>query len=685
MVPRTSATPVPGSFASGGTSRLSLGALGFELTPEQLRTRGSAQLKAAERAARALAVGSGPRTVPGFLEPLDAVLHDVRNLSNHGTLLFCGHPDEPGRAAGRELSEAADALLHRLLLDPGLYDGLRQLDLGEEGAAAKYAVEKMLRAMRRAGVEKDAVTRDKLLSLNHQVDQVSNEFMANVANRPRGIELASADELEGLPSDYRAAHPPGSDGRVHLSTRYPDVFPILRYADRAEVRRRMFLEFLNRGYPENEPVLARLLALRHELARTLGYPSYAAFATEDKMVETPEAVDRLLSRVVALVAPGADDDRANWLARKQRSDPAATQLEPWDAAGWGAGYYDTKVRTEQFGVDLREVRRFLPYVRVREGLFALCRELFELDLRPAPPTPVWHPSVECYDAYRSGRLIGRIYLDLAPREGKFGHAACFGVRDGGAGRELPQVALLCNLFDASVPTERARLEYVHLVTLFHEFGHLLHHLFAGEVRWTYNSPSDMERDFIEAPSQLFEEWARDPATLARFAADPETGEAAPRELFERMRASEALGRATSYLRQVALSEVSLRFYARDPAGFDPPQLARELWRKYFRPWPEELHFEAAFEHLTMYSACYYTYVWSVVIARDLLRPFLERGSLTDPEVARRYAREILSIGSERRAADSVHAFLGREFSFDAFESWVRARPAPAGLHPPTSG
>lgn len=658
--------------------RLTLGSLTFDLTPEQVHERGRAALAAVGRAIDELKVTVGPRSIERFLEPLDRALHEARNLSNHGTLLFCGHPEEAGRTAGRELSEAADAFLHGLLLDPKLYEGLRELELADADPASRFAVDKMLRAMRRAGVEKDGATREHLLHLGQEIDQVSNQFMANVANLPRELVLDSPSQLGGLPEDYRTAHPPGADGKIRLNTRYPDAFPVLRYADSADVRRRMFSEFLRRAYPENEPVLARLLALRYELASVLGYPNYAAYALEDRMVETPAAVEQLLDRVVGLTETGAAEDRASWLARKRRSEPATTGLEPWDAAFWGPGYYDTKIRTEEFGVDLREVRAYLPYARVRDGLFALCRELFDLELRPVPEAPAWHPTVEVFDAHRGGRLIGRIYLDLSPRTGKFGHAACFGVRDGGEGRELPQVALLCNFFDAKAPAEQARLEFGHLVTLFHEFGHLLHHLFSGEVRWAYNSQSDIERDFIEAPSQLFEEWARDPATLARFAFDPDTGRAAPRELLERLRGSDALGRATAYLRQVVLSEISFRLYAQDPNGLDPARLTREVYLRHFRPWPEEFHLEAAFEHLTMYSACYYTYVWSVVIARDLLQPFHERGSLTDAEVARRYASEILSIGSQRKAADSVRAFLGRDFGFDSFERWLSERPRRPG-------
>jgi thimet oligopeptidase len=658
------------SVAAASGARLTLGPLGFGLVPEALRRKGLAELDAAKAQLEQLLGRSGEPTVDGFLVPLNDVVLRVRNVSSHGTLIFAGHPDETGRTAGREVFEAAEAFLHALRLNERLYAALRALGLSGADPATRFAIDKLLRAMRRSGVEKDAATRSRLLELNREIDLVANEFEENIAKLERGFDLESPKDLAGLPDDYRASHAPGKDGRVRITTRYSDCFPVLKYADRSDVRRQMLYEFLRRAYPENLPVLRRLLALRHELAVALGYPNYAAFVLEDKMLDKPEAVRELLDRLEALLGPGARRDLDRFLARKQRSEPGASHLDPWDAAFWGGGYYDEKIRSEEFGVDLRTLRKYLPYTRVREGLFALCRELFGLEFRPSPSAEVWHPSVESFEVFREGRLLGRIFLDLAPRPGKYSHAACFGVRDGDPGRELPQTALLCNFFDPTTPPDRARLEYGSVVTFFHEFGHLLHHLFSGQQRWAFNSQGDLERDFIEAPSQLFEEWARDPATLARFAADPDTGEVVPRQLLERLRASEALGRPSGYLRQVALARISFDLYVQDPGGLDPSRVAGEIYRRYFEPWPDDYHLEASFGHLTGYSAFYYTYLWSMVIARDLLRPFLERGSLTDPATARRYAREILSTGSERPAAESIRAFLGRDFSFEAFERWV---------------
>lgn len=658
-----------------------LGELPFDLAPEEMARRGSTVLVAARGELARLALGSGPPTLDGFLEPLNATLTEVRDLGYHGSLLFAVHPDASTRTAGKDLSEAADRFYHEFRLNGRLYERLRGLDLASEDAATRFAVEKMLREMRRAGVEKDDAARARLLELNRGIDETSNRFMENIANLERFVEVAPQPGLAGLPEDYRAAHPPDGGGKIRITTKYPDFGPVMAYADDAELRRRLLHEFLNRAYPENAPVLDQLVALRHAFATALGYRSFAAYALEDKMMGTPEAARAFLERLAALLGGPARSDLDRFLARKRKDHPGASSLEPWEAQFYGPGYFDQKIRAEEFGVDMRKLRAYLPYGGVRDGLFALCRELLDLEFVPSP-APAWHPTVEVYDVARAGEPLGRIYLDMVPRDGKYNHAACFGVREGTEGTRLPQSALVCNFVAPTGPKETARLEYGEVVTFFHEFGHLLHALFSGRQRWLYNGMAHLEWDFVEAPSQLFEEWARDPATLARFARDPDTGEVIPADLVRRLKASASLGRPLGWLRQVALSAVSLELYSVDPAGRDLSADTRASANRFSpTPFPSDYHFAASFGHLSGYSAFYYTYAWSVVIARDLLSPFLEHGNLTSPEIARRYAREILAPGSERPAKELVRAYLGREFGFEAYERWVTepARlPGPAG-------
>jgi thimet oligopeptidase len=649
-----------------------LGSLPWSLSASELKLAADRIIAGVEHSLGELLQRSPPATVENFLEPLDRLLVQVRDVGSHGSFVFAVHPEEARRTAGREASEAADRFFNSFRVNGTVYHTIRSLDLAGADGPTRFAVEKMLREMRRAGAEKDAASRTRLLELNNEIDRTGNEYSANVAKLERSVDISGPGELSGLPTDFIAAHPPGTDGKIRLSTRYPDFHPVMAYADRAELRRRLLSEFMNRASPENLPVLDRLLAQRFELATSLGYSSFAAYAIEDKMLERPEAVRAFLARVADVVRDPARADHLRFLARKQKDEPGASRLEFWDASFFGEGYFDGKLRTEEFGVDTKLLRAYLPYPQVRDGLFGLCEELFGVHFQRLPSEELWHPTVEAYDVTLGASPLGRFFLDLVPREGKYNHAACFSVREGIAGVQLPQNALVCNFLDAGVPAETARMQYSDVVTFFHEFGHLLHALFSGHGRWLYTTMSFIEWDFVEAPSLLFEEWARDPATLARFARNPDTGESIPPDLLHRLRAADALGRPIRWLRQVALAAISLELYDRSPEGMDTTAEFREVWERYFPQPPEpEYHPTAAWGHLVGYSAFYYTYVWSLVIARDLLRPFLEKGTLTDRETAARYAQEILTPGSTRPATELVRAYLGREFDFLAFERWVR--------------
>ncbi len=667
------------SFA---TANGSMGSLPWSLGATDLKSRAEEIVRAAQHALSELRTSQTPPTEASLLEPLDRVLIGVRDLAYHGSFVFAVHPDAAVRTAGREASEAADRFFNEFRIDEVIYRKIRSIDLARADGPTRFAVSKLLREMRRAGAEKGSEARGKLLKLSNEIDRVSNQYNENIATLERGIDLKDPTELTGLPPDYVAAHPLGPAGTIRISTRYPDFHPVMAYADRPEVRRRLLAEYMNRAYPENEPILTDLLRLRFELATLLGYPEFAAYAIEDKMMERSEAVRTFLERVAGVLKVPALRDLDLLLARKRRDDPSAKRLDLWDGSFSGDGYYDNKLRVEEFGVDSKALRAYLPYGRVRDGLFALCEELFGLRFRRVASETLWHPSVEAYDVTHGDRPLGRIYLDLVPREGKYTHAACFGIREGIAGLQLPQYALVCNFLDPNLPAETARMQYSDVITFFHEFGHLLHGLFAGHGRWLYTTPSYIEWDFVEAPSQLFEEWARDPATLARFARNPDTGEVIPAALLERLRAADALGRSARWLRQVALATVSLRLYDRPPNGVDPSVVFRDVFDRYFpTPMEPEYHPTAAWGHLTGYSACYYTYVWSLVIARDLLEPFRAAGNLTDRTIATRYAKEILMPGSERPARELIASYLGREFDFGAFERWVQEDRSSAATRP----
>lgn len=608
----------------------------------------------------------GKRTADNTLRPFNELSNLVSEVGLQGQLLFNVHTSASVRDAANKAYLAADSLSTEISLNRGLFDAFVALDVSGANAETRFAVSKILRDFRRSGVDRDEATRARIKALNDEISEIGSAFDRNINEDVRSIPFDDASELEGLPADYVARHPP-KDGKIVVTTAYPDALPILQYATHADVRRRVQREFLDRGYPKNLEVLARLLEKRDELARLLGHRHYADYVTEDKMIGSAKAAAEFIEKVKAAAGRRVHGDYDILLERKRKDSPGASGLEPWDAS-----FYAERVRVEQHDFDSQEVRPYLQFEKVRDGLFDITGKLFGLRYRRVRGVPVWHPSVEVYDVYEGRARRGRFYLDLHPREGKYSHAAEFPVVIGLRGVQLPQAALVCNFPDPRTSAGVALMEHSEVETFFHEFGHLLHAILSGRTTWLRTSMEGIEWDFVEAPSQMLEEWARRHESLVRFAKHHATGEPIPKELVERMDRAHAVARGLWAARQDFLAALSLAYYNRDPVALDTTALAKDLTAQYSPvPWYDGTHFQCNFGHLNGYSAVYYTYLWSLVIAKDLFGQFAKGKTILDAKTARRYRKVILEAGSVRPAADMVREFLGRGVRFDAFETWLR--------------
>ncbi|MFY9712484.1 MAG: M3 family metallopeptidase [Microbacterium sp.] len=320
-------------------------------------------------------------------------------------------------------------------------------------------------------------------------------------------------------------------------------------------------------------------------------------------------------------------------------------------------------RASRFAVAAQEVRSYFDYESVLVGVLDVTARLFEVSYELVA-VQTWHEDVRSYDVVRAGNRIGRIHLDMHPREGKFNHAACFHIASGILGRVLPEAALVCNF-------PRGLMEHRQVQTFFHEFGHLVHEILAGRQEWAAFAGIATEWDFVEAPSQMLEEWVWDAEVLRTFARNAD-GEPIPVALVDRMREADAFGRALLVRTQLGHAQVSYHLHVNRPA--DIATLTAH-WYDVSTPVAclEGAHSYASFGHLTAYGASYYTYQWSLVIARDLLSGF--SGGLMDAASAARYRREVLEPGGSRAAADLVASFLGRPFNVDAYREWLGgARP-----------
>jgi len=576
------------------------------------------------------------------------------NVFSAASLFANVHPDEPVRSQAEAAEQDAHRLLTDLSLDRGVYEVLAAVDPEPLDTVARRMLEKSLLDFRRSGVDRDDETRDRLRRLAERQTEVGQTFSKNIREGVRRLRV-EPERLAGLPDDFVSGHPKGEDGLVELTTEYPDYVPVMTFADDRALREELLTAFLNRAWPQNDEVLHELLAIRRETAEVLGYPDWPSYDAEVKMIGTGPAIGEFIDRVAGVAADSAARDFAVLLDRVRRDRPEATGVDGIDKA-----YYSEVVRRERFDVDAQEVRRYFDFTKVRRGLLEVTGRLFGLDYVEAPDAVCWHEDVAAYDVLRDGVLLGRIYLDLHPRPGKYSHAAQFDLVTGVEGEQLPEGVLVCNF-----PT--GLMEHDQVVTLFHEFGHLLHHVLGGHQRWARFSGVATEWDFVEAPSQLLEEWAWDHGVLATFATDTD-GKPIPAALVQRMRTADEFGKGFQLRTQMFYAAVSYLFHRDVPA--DLTAAVGELQGRYdlFGHVPET-HFQASFGHLGGYSSAYYTYAWSLVIAKDLFSAF-DRDDLFGTEVAQRYRDRVLAPGGSADAAQLVSDFIGRPYGFDAFEAWL---------------
>jgi thimet oligopeptidase len=605
---------------------------------------------------------TGRRNVANTLVPYDRLMRELDRAAGAAGLIQKVHPDTTLRQAADRSDRKVSALATEISLDRRVFDAVRTMDLGGADDVTRHYVSRVLRDFRLAGVDRDEATRARIKALREELVVIGQEFDRNIANDVRTVE-ASPDELDGLPPDYVAAHPPGPDGRIRITTEYPDVFPVFTYARSDSLRRRLRAAFDNRAYPVNMAVLDRMIARRHELANLLGFASWADYTLADKMAGSAASASAFIDRVVAASGDAAERDYQALLRHKRRDDPAAGGIDRWEVA-----YLRELVRRSEYDFDSQKVRPYFPYRQVKQGVLDLSARLFGVTFRPMKDAPVWHPSVEGWEMYEGGRLAGRFYLDMHPRPGKYGHAAHFRIRTGTSDGALPESALVCN-FPGGEPGEPGLMDHGEVQTFLHEFGHLMHSLLARQ-RWNGVSGVRTEWDFVEAPSQMLEEWSWDPRVLASFGRHHETGEPIPAELVRQMERATRFGRGLDVRTQMTYARISLSLYDRPPETVDTDSIVESVTRAY-QPVPPMpgTHLQTAFSHLHGYSASYYTYMWSLVIAKDLFSRF-DREDMLAAEPARRYRRLVLEPGGSAPAARLVENFLGRPFTFEAWRRWL---------------
>lgn len=556
--------------------------------------------------------------------------------------------------------------------------------------ARKRIVENALRDFRLGGAELPEKQKERFAEIQEEQARLSTRFSENVLDATNDFKLLVTNEAElaGLPDDAKAAARAAAerDGKTgwQFSLHFPSYFPVLQFADNRELREKIYRANATKASEmgavfsevekwDNTSNIAQLLKLRDEEAKLLDFRSFADVSLEPKMAESPERVIEFLEDLARRARPYAEKDLAELRAF------AKDELGIDDMQAWDATYASEKLREKRYAFSAQEVKQYFPEPRVVAGLFGVISKLFNVTIAP-DQAPVWHPDVRFFRIEKNGQLIGQFYLDLYARPGK-GQGAWM---DDARGRRLttggivqtPIAYLTCNFTPpAEVDGQLQPSLFTHdeVTTLFHEFGHGLHHMLTEVDELSVSGISGVEWDAVELPSQFMENFCWEWDVLQGMTAHVKTGEPLPRELYEKMLAAKNFQSGMQTLRQVEFSLIDMHLHY----DFDPnsqktvQELVDEVRNKFSVLIPPSFNrFQHSFGHIFAggYAAGYYSYKWAEVLSADAYAAFeeaVEAGGDAVLEAGKRFHQEILSVGGSRPALESFKAFRGREPQIDA--------------------
>jgi len=645
----------------------------------QARAWADAHLAAAQASIEKLLAVQGPRTVENTLVAFDDAQLELETAASGGSLLTNASPNKALRDIGEEVSQKVSAAATALSLNVEVYNALRSLDASAADSATRYYLEHALLDYRLNGIDKDAATRERIRKLNDQLTSEVLHFQRNIAESQGKVTVNSKADLAGLPEDFIARHAPAADGKIVVTTDEPDYRPVMTYAKNDDLRHSLYLAYNNRAYPSNKELLEQILKTRSQLAHELGFNSWADVATANKLIKNPANVKALLAELHKAAKPVATKEYAEILAFAQKQQPGLKEIP-----GYSAGYWMELYQRTAYGFDSQAVRAYFPFAEVQRGILETASKLFHVKFVQVNGLELWDPSVTVFDVMDGvdggGSKLGRIYLDMHPRAGKNKWFNASVVVTGVGNRQLPEARLNGNFAGGSDPNDPGLMQYSDVVTFFHEFGHMMHAVLGSHQKFAGTSSFNIEWDFVEAPSQMLEEFFHDKRIVDGFAKHYKTGEVIPDDLFAKMLRADAFGRGIGYERQISLANYSLELHDRAPEKVNLEGMWKEAaitggpWT-----WVEGNHGFTTFTHLTGYSSNYYTYSLSKVIALDFFQQFDQKNLLEGP-AAMRYRKLVLEPGGSKSANDLVHDFLGRPQSYDAFRNWVNAEFEKAPAH-----
>ena len=619
-------------------------------------------------------------TFENTIVALDQCGELLRKVRGTFSPLSSSNSTEEIRALQKEMSPISSAHSDDINLNPALfarvkavYEQKDKLTLTPEQAKV---LENTYDRFVKSGAELSDEDKEKLRALNQEISMLQLTFSQNLQHETNNTYVVanSLEELKGLPqanidAAAKMAADNGQEGKWMFNMQRPSCNPVLQYCENRELREKVYKAYYNRGNQDNEydnkAISAKLVALRLEKAKLMGYNTYAEMALADRMAKTPEAVYDLLNQVWTPAVKKAKEEIADIRAEIRKEGKS---FEP---EGWDYMYYQDKAKKAKYAVDEQEIRSYLEINNVMQGIFHVANKLYGIIFKEiTDKVPSYEPTAKAYEVIdRDGTLLAIFYSDNFPRDGKNAGAWCTSFRGQsyeGDERVIPIVINCCNM---TAPTgDGPALQSIDNVeTMFHEFGHALHS-FMRDVR--YNSAGGVERDFVELPSQINEHWAFEPEVLAVYAKHYQTGEVIPMELVNKIVESSKYGQGFATVEYVAasLSDMDLHVLTEVPADLNVMEFESKKLAE--RGIPSQIfprYRMTNFSH-TMgggYTAGYYSYMWAEVLDADAFDAFAETGDIFNQEVAAKFRNYILTPGGIDDGMVMYKNFRGREPKIDA--------------------
>jgi len=537
-----------------------------------------------------------------------------------------------------------------------------------EGEDAKLLLE-IMRDYRRAGLELAKADRDDVERMRKELSRLMTDFSTNVTKAEKAIKFTKT-ELDGVPQDFLKQIKTGDDEYTVMVNITWHYITVMDNATREDTRKRLYVEQSNLAKGENVPLLEKIVTLRDDIGRKLGYQTWADFQTEVKMVKNSATAIRFLEDLKTGLQPKfrAELEVFRQLKIKETGDTNAV-INVWD---WR--HYSDLLKKEKYNVDAEQLRVYFPYQHVLDGLFTIYQSIFGLKFERVDPPYKWIGDLQLYtvsDA-RTGEPLGLFYLDMFPREGKYNHFAEFGIIEGKLlpdGRyQRPTAALVCN-FPAPTGDHPSLMSHDDVVTIFHEFGHAMHSILT-RAKYSRFSGTSVPGDFVEAPSQMLENWPWDKKVLDSFAADyRDPTKKIPPAILASLKEARLATEGTRYERQLsfALLDMALHTQIHDTNAHDVVKLSNQVLSDVFLPVPDDTAFVAYFGHLMGYDAGYYGYAWADAIAADMNTVFEKApDGHFDKQAGMRLRKEIYEVGDSRDVNISIEKFLGRPRSIEPF-------------------